>query len=651
MTRTVLIGVAASVVGTVVQVAVRAVTGAGDPYAVLTTVLVLLAVPVAVGVLLARRAPHTPVAAALTWLGAAPCVVFAAEAWGSTAGTGRPWPAAGVPADLQTGAWVWNVAGFAALCLVFPNGLLPGRRWRQVAWGAPAAGVLITVAQGAVGRPGQGRLVTLPAVGVVVLGVSSLVVCLAAVVATGVSLVVRYRRGDDRVRQQMRWLLLGAGTVPVLLVAGWVMQGFGLPPGVAYIGLFVSLLVLVPAAVAVAVLRHDLFDVDRLLGASLAWLLTTVGSAALFAVVVTLGGALGAGSRIGVTGAAFATALVLLPMHRRLNEGVGRLVDRDRYVVADRVRRFVDEVRAGTAEPEQAEDVFRTVLADPGLRLLLHRPGGDGYVSIGGEPALGGLAEPDRSVPLRSGSTDVGVLVLGTGSARRVRRAREVAFQARLPIEVSRLRLHLREALRDVRSSRTRLMSAAAEERRSLERDLHDGAQQQIVSVGMRLRSTQRRLAPGSAEHGELDAAVEALEATIGELRRLAHGIRPSRLGDGLPAALRDLVAHAPVPVRLTVATEAVSDLVSATAYFVVAEAYTNALKHARAAAIEIGVTLTGRRTLRIVVSDDGVGGAGGGLTSVRDRVASLGGTVEVAGPPGGGTRVEVEIPDAHRPR
>jgi signal transduction histidine kinase len=342
-------------------------------------------------------------------------------------------------------------------------------------------------------------------------------------------------------------------------------------------------------------------------------------------------------------------------VHRRLHEIVGRVVDRDRYVVAARVQRFVHEVRDGVVEPERAEEVFRAVLADPELRLLLRLPGGSGFVDLSGEPVLP-PQDHAGSVQLRAGGTDVGLIVLGAPSARRVRRAREVALAARLPIEVSRLRLVLREALQDVRSSRARIVEAAADERRRLERDLHDGAQQQLVAIGMRLRSLQRQLRTGTPEHADIDAAVEALEATIAELRRLAHGIRPSRLDDGLPAALRALVADSPVPVELKVADVPTADVVATTAYFVIAEAYANALKHARAQAIAI-VVARADDSLRIEVRDDGIGGAGTGLTSMRDRVASLGGELSVASTPQTGTSLVVELPitveisGAHRRR
>jgi signal transduction histidine kinase len=249
-------------------------------------------------------------------------------------------------------------------------------------------------------------------------------------------------------------------------------------------------------------------------------------------------------------------------------------------------------------------------------------------------------------VALRTGDVPVGVLLLGTGSARRLRRAREVAVEARLPIEVSRLRLELRGALDDVRASRARLAEAGEEERRRLERDLHDGAQQQILAIGMQLRSAQRRLDPDDDVRGELDRAVEALEATVVELRRLAHGVRPARLDNGLAPALRDLVRHSAVPVDVDVADVEVPDLVATTVYFVVAEALANVHKHGDARRVHLTLANSGG-TVRACVRDDGVGGAtdGFGLTSLRDRVASAGGELWVSSPAGAGTEVRVEVP------
>lgn len=629
--------------GAVLQVAFLNVPGLDNGPRGLAVILAALATPVALGTLLAVRRAG-PVGPALAWMGAAPTAVFAVEFWGASSQTTRPWPGADLVYPVQLGAWVWNLAGFVALCLVFPTGLLPGRRWRVIAGLSVLAGLVVNIVVPVVGS--EDIAGGLPEAARAAILVATFAGVLATLGTAVVCLVLRYRHGDDVVRQQLRWLVLGAGAVPVLLALGWALQSAGASPSVAYLGFLVAMLLAVPGAVAVAVLRYDLFDVDRLLGSSLAWLVTTAGSAAIFAAVVVTGGRLGAGSQLGVTGAAFATALALIPLHRSVGTAVGRLVDRDRYVVVERIRRFVSDVRDGTVEPERTEALLREVLVDPALRLLLHAPGGDGSVDLAGQPA-----RPTASaavVALRSGDIDVGVIVLGITSARRLRRAREAALLARLPIEVSRLRIELRMALRDAEASRERLVRATADERRRLERDLHDGAQQQIVAVGMRLRSLQRGLAGQSREFAELDVAVESLEATIAELRRLAHGIRPSQLDDGLPAALRALVAHSPVPTDLTAADLTVADLIATTVYFVVAEAHANALKHAGASRIAIAVRQH-REGLLVEVSDDGVGGADTDLPAVRDRVASVGGRVHVHSPRQGGTTITAEIPDAHR--
>ena len=288
---------------------------------------------------------------------------------------------------------------------------------------------------------------------------------------------------------------------------------------------------------------------------------------------------------------------------------------------------------------------MRSVLKDPALGLLIRLPGSpaDAYVDLAGNPAS---AAPRRTrIPLLTGDSEVGVILLGQASARRVRRAREVAGLARLPIEVSRLRLELRRALEDARSSRARLALSTAAERRRLARDLHDGAQQQIIAVGMRLRSVQRQLDPALPAHADLDAGIAVLSGTVAELRRLAHGVRPARLDDGLAAALGSLVADCPIPVDITVDDINTSEVIATTAYFVVAEALTNALKHAHANAIHVSVTQHDH-TLNVEIRDNGSGGAraGFGLTSIRDRVASVGGNLSLHSPPGAGTRITMTI-------
>ncbi|MGI9156866.1 MAG: histidine kinase [Marmoricola sp.] len=617
----------------------------------------LLFVPaLALGVLITARHRSTPVASALAWLAASVSAVELVESWGLSETTAHPWPAAHVVDAIASGAWVWNLVGLVALCQVFPDGLLPGRLWRRLPWALTVVAVLLNAALaldvGNYAAAGTGGVVlgsapwTLPPVVrfvelVAVFGafLVGLVICVACP-------VVRYRRGDDLTRRQLRWLVLGAGSVPVLLAAGWVALLAGAPTSASVVPFFLALTVLVPLAVTVAVVREDLFDIDQLLSSSVAVLLTSLVTAGTFAAsVVGLAEVLHAATSAQVVGAVFVAALVLAPAYRVVHRFTGRLLDRDRFVIAAEIRSFVQAVRDGLAEPEAVEPVLQRVLGDPGLRVVLRQPGtpGDAWLALARDPQ-----DHDQGVtviPLRSGETEVGAVRLSRTSARRVRRAREAVSLARLPIEVSRLRLELRQAVDDVRSSRARLAQAAAEERRRLERDLHDGAQQQIVAVGMRVRSAQRLLESGTPAFGELDRAVESLEQVVADLRTLAHGVRPRRLDDGLPTALRSLAAESGLDVDLQVEDLHVSEVVANTLYYVVSESLVNTLKHAGVSTVQVSVVRRGDGVVADV-ADGGGGGAcdGFGITSLRDRVSAVGGTFRLESPAGAGTRVHVEI-------
>ncbi|MET7399768.1 histidine kinase [Dactylosporangium sp. NPDC005572] len=614
--------------------------------------LVALSPTVLLGLLVGWRRPASPAGPALAGLGAAPALTWALEDWGASYATAHPLPGALLGAYLGGGGWVLNFAGFVALCLVFPTGPLPGRRWRAVPWAFLGAAALVIAVIGLEPLGYADRGGPLPGTAPLPLGIAAFrvldvvagLVLLAVLGAAVAALVTRYRGGDDLTRVQLRWLMLGAGSVPVLLAAGWVAEFAGAPIAVAYTGFVAAMVLLVPAAVAIAILRHDLLDVDRLLSGTVSWLVTSLVSAGVFALVV-LGVAqvsARADDRVGITAAAFVTALALLPLHRRVHAAAGRLLDRERTVMVASIRRFVGAVRDGRAQPEEVEAALRAGLGDPALRVLLRLPGTGGYVDLAGAAVEVPL---ENLLPLAARDAEVGALVLGRSTARRRRQARELAVEARLPIEVSRLRIELRQALQDARTSRARLVEAVTEERQRLERDLHDGAQQRILAVGMRLRSVQRTLAPDGPVHAELDAAVGGLEATVAELRRIAHGMRPSRLDEGLAAAVGDLVRDSPVPVDVRVDDADVSEAAATTAYYVIAECLANALKHA--GATRIGVTVRPvAAQLHVEVDDDGRGGAvaGFGLTALGDRVAALGGRIEIVSPAGAGTLVRAFV-------
>jgi signal transduction histidine kinase len=195
-----------------------------------------------------------------------------------------------------------------------------------------------------------------------------------------------------------------------------------------------------------------------------------------------------------------------------------------------------------------------------------------------------------------------------------------------------------------------RLMAAADRERRRLERDLHDGAQQRLVSLAVRLRLLACRLVPGSEAERLLAEAQIELAASLQELRDLARGIHPAILSDrGLPAALEALTARAPLPVELQVEPGGrPPEPVEVAAYYLVSEALTNILKHSDATSASVAVARRGAQ-LVVEVADDGAGGAdrdtGSGLRSLTDRIEALGGELEVSSPPGAGTTLRAEIP------
>jgi PAS domain S-box-containing protein len=198
----------------------------------------------------------------------------------------------------------------------------------------------------------------------------------------------------------------------------------------------------------------------------------------------------------------------------------------------------------------------------------------------------------------------------------------------------------------EVRRSRARIVAAADDARRRLERNLHDGAQQRLIALLLQLRGAQR-----GTLHTEtvVEAAVEELAAAVRELRELAQGIHPSALTErGLAAALRIVAARAPVDVELDVTDAPIETNVAVAAYYIVSEALNNVAKYAGASRAAVRVRETGQ-SLVVVVEDDGRGGAhldgGTGLRGLLDRVSALDGSLDVDSPPGGGTRLRAEVP------
>ena len=248
---------------------------------------------------------------------------------------------------------------------------------------------------------------------------------------------------------------------------------------------------------------------------------------------------------------------------------------------------------------------------------------------------------------------DLAALVHDAGLEDNAELIDSVCAAAALTLENERLQAELRARLAELQASRARLVDATEAERRRIERDLHDGAQQRLVSLAMSLGLLDAKL-PAEPEAAKPLAgeARAALSVALEELRELSHGIHPAVLTErGLAAALEELADQAALPTHLGLSIDArPPPRVEGAAYFVVSEALTNAAKHSHAG--EVRVTASRERDLLIVeVSDDGIGGAaaeaGSGLRGLADRVEVLGGRLIVSSPPGRGTTLRPEIPCA----
>jgi signal transduction histidine kinase len=225
---------------------------------------------------------------------------------------------------------------------------------------------------------------------------------------------------------------------------------------------------------------------------------------------------------------------------------------------------------------------------------------------------------------------------------------------ARLALHNARLQADVSAQLAKVQESRRRIVAAGDEERRKIERDLHDGAQQRLVALALELRIAQRQVGDDNPElEGVLGRAVAELQVAVEELRELARGVHPAVLTEeGLAGALESLAARTPLPVKIDAAPEErLPSEIEAAAYFVVCEAIANAVKHAHASQIRVSAQ-RGNGTLVIEVEDDGVGGAhengtGSGLRGLVDRVEAHGGTLRIESESGEGTKVVGELPCA----
>jgi signal transduction histidine kinase len=590
--------------------------------------------------------------------------------------------------------WISNVViiPFAILPLVFlffPDGRVLSPRWRPVAWamvGFPTIGMA-----GLIIRPGlAGGTILLPnptgveslrglASGLMTVGgIGSVLTALVCVAA----LIVRFRRARGDERQQVRWLVYVAATAAILLLATFSTEFLTRDAsrvGDVFFIAFVMVLVLgIPAASGVAILKYRLYQLDIVVKKTVVFgILAAFITVAYFLVVVGLpalvfGRAAGVESLVPFVAAAV-LALVFQPVRRWANRLANRIVYGKRatpyellselsgrlggaYSVEDVLPRIARALAEGTGA--QQAGVWLHVGDE--LRPAAAWPHEDAPTEPVPAPRgeLSSLPGADRTVPVRHQGELLGALAVRMPPAEPLKPTTEklledLAAHAGLILRNVRLTEELKAKLEELRASRQRLVSAQDEERRRLERNIHDGAQQQLVALAVKLNLVETFSEKNPSRAKEMAAQAKSeLQEALDDLRDLARGIYPPLLADkGLAAALEAQARKAAVPV--TIEPNGVGRYpqeAEAATYFCVLEALQNAAKYADASSVTVRLGQEGGELVFEVV-DDGRGfdpaatPPGSGLQNMADRLEALGGAVEVASAPGDGTKVTGRIP------
>jgi signal transduction histidine kinase len=603
---------------------------------------------VGAGALIAARHPENPIG----WLLAGVALQNAiaadlAQGWGLRA-LAEDWPGARLGAWIAISSWICSGFGWTLTFLLFPNGRLPTPRWRALPWIASVGLVLSQLGWSL--SPDRGRdipggrnpwaVAWLPTDALLWVG---LPLFIGSLIASVCSLAVRFRRSSGLERQQLKWFVFAACiagvALPTSFVLWYVTPAAGVIAAVALAGL--------PLAAGAAILRYRLYDIDLFISRTVAYAGLTVVLVSAYAVVtVALGAFIGRGSAWTAAVATLVCAMLFRPLRGRVQDAVDRRFNRSRYDALHRMAGFLEDVRAGRRPPEHVQTVLREILDDPGLDLLVFLPESRRYVDVDGR------ARPDTDgrhrIAIERGDQPIGVVLHDSTGGIGPDLLRRIVEDGGLAVEIARLRAELNVQLVEVKASRARIVAAGHAERRRIERDLHDGAQQRLVSIGLALRHAQHQLGSSGDVRATLDGAIAEATVAIGELRELAHGLPPAQLDAGLAPACQELARRAPLPVSVHMPDQRLDTGVEAAAYFICCEGLTNAVKHAAATRVELSADHQ-RERLVVRVVDDGVGGAvarrGTGLTGLADRVAALGGSFQIQSRPGAGTTLVAELP------
>lgn len=489
--------------------------------------------------------------------------------------------------------------------------------------------------------------------------------------------LLRYRRSDQEERRQMRWPLLALILVGALLAVDTISTAAGWAADRDLIDAAWTLFMFAPpVSFAIALFRYRVIDVDVAIRRTLVfgglWLLIAI----LYAAVAGAAG-IAAGSRLPVEVAVLLTigaTLLFQPLRSRLEALADRWVFGERVTGYDLLIRLGASLRETVGVEELLPRLAATIRQGLGLRWVRVRlilPGNTGTEpsAVEGEPS----GPPVATIPIVHGGVELGSIECGPRTDRDgalrpadleliegVARQGGLAIRnAHLAAELQARLAEIREQARQLEASRTRLVRAQVAERRRIERDIHDGAQQGIVSLIARARLARAQLESNPAAEATLVGLQADAERVLGDLRELVGGIHPAVLSDrGLVDAIEERAERLPVPVAVdadaTVRRNRYPDEIESAAFFLVSEAVTNALKHASARRLDIRL---GEREgwLSVEVRDDGSGfdtttTTGSGLRGVADRIEAVRGRFWVDTGVGRGTAVGALLPAGEVP-
>ncbi|HEY6650728.1 MAG TPA: histidine kinase [Actinomycetota bacterium] len=639
------------------------------------------------GILIAGR-KHNPVGLIFSALAVAAAIQLTADDYILRANVTAP---GSLPAVVYA-EWVDRWIGAAALALLpllfllFPTGRIPSVRWRWVfrAWAASAclwvAGFMLTPGPLDVGNSDHASNpfgVSFGSVLGFVGGVGLLLTALASIA----SLFVRWRHATGEERQQLRLLLFVAG---VGFIFFWLSGVPGPISGIGWAGFLVSVLVGIPAAIAIAILKYRLYDVDLVIRKTLVFGLLAAFITAVYVAVVVGLGSLFTDTLVLRIAATALVAVAFQPVRDRANRLANRLVYGDRATPYEVLARFGERVGETYASEDVLPRIARVIAegtaaarSEVWLRL------GDTFTLAASWP----VAEPqasfpmngdelpaidaDRVAPVRHQGELLGAIAvtkpasepLAASEAELVDRLAEqaglVLANARLTADLEARLMQIAQQAADLRSSRQRIVAAQDEERRRLERNIHDGAQQHLVALAVKLRLAKTALQK-DPELGRrmLEEIQGEVDAALDTLRSLVLGIYPPLLEEqGIAAALAAQYVRSSLPVRMEADGIGRYPIeLEAAVYFCALEALQNAAKYANATAITIAFRERDG-ALEFSVADDGGGfdpgsnGTGTGIQGMRDRMAVFGGDAEIESSPGRGTIVRGRVPVSERVR